>query len=799
MTPHALGALELARLTGRLIDETWVCAEALRDGRRVAIWSTPDLVPASLVDVAPAELPAARAIRVESRGGTLRLNTSWPLTLDVHWLREIRPGFPLGLRPVRVDAGVPVKAGFRLSGEFRSVVWRESDGRSRLNIYHEPAGCEVRAECAAAAEGFDHISRALTGTTSVEWLRGVFADSCSLRWRDLAERIGARTDHLDDLALYFRGLTTSEEHALWEAATSMQSLAELGLWAAALGPAAPPEAFAELLRQELARHGQTFRDSVAGRWLLALSNSSLAGLPEAGAAERLAVAASRLSSLFKRGDLSRLLVRLRLEAATEWRVLAPWYRGRIAETCGKLSADAGPANVFESVNPWMKRLRARLCREAAAAACRLAEAEIPAWIDGGGGAETALAEIAFAPGALGNAALEHALDLDLQPCLEAGSGALLLGGRALSAHARNVRVELLLPFLGKRAWHLERERLAEAEIQATAGRLSLVHPAVVEPGAAPRETASLLFSAVFVARSEAPADDMIHLSFEDRRSVGREQPNRAWLRLLEAYGLPAPLLPPEPCQATFTVQAPWHWAEAWGQMPLQRDADYLEKFTRLSLALQEMGRYWLPALYLADGERYDAPNAVWPLLVYAASQPFVDRKRSQYGYDPMSPYSVQRAAATALAQLPALLAPIHRGLRSAGRAHAAEHYAPGRARHIVAVVQRHPRRLASLLAGDAFFLEHCFHVASLARELRSLARRNPAQALRKLSQFTADIVKASNRGLKRLYGDACYRGLGSLYLLEATRVLAGSSPQHGLKVSLTLETASGVQRLQAAA
>jgi hypothetical protein len=798
MTSHALGALELARLTGRLVDETWICAEALRDGRRVALWTAPDLTPASLIDVAPAELPADRAIRVESRGGTLLVNATWPLALDVHWLREITTGFPLGLRPVRIDAGAPVKASLRLSGEFRSVVWRETGGRSRLNIYHQPAGCEVQAECAIAAGGFGPLLRALTGTTSVEWLRGVFADSCSLRWRDLAGRIGARTEHLDDLALYFRGLTTSEEHALWEAATSKQSLAELGAWAAALGPAAPAEAFAELLHQELARHGQTFRDGVAGRWLLALSGSSLAGLLEAGTAERLAAAASRLSSLLKRGDLARLLVRLRLEAGAEWRALAPWYRGRLTESCGELGADTTAAKVLESVNPWMKRLRARLCRETAAAACRLAEAELPAWIDGGG-AETPLAEVAFAPGAPGRAALARALDLDLRPGLEAASGALLVGGRALTAHSRCIRAELLLPFLGKRAWHLERERLAGAEIQATAGRLSLIQPAVVKPDSAPRETASLLLSAVFAARSEAPADDMIHLSFEDRRIVVRDQPNSPWLRLLEAYGLAAPLLPPEPCQATFAVQTPWRWAEAWGQMPLKRDPDYVDKCMRLSLALQEMGRYWLPALYLADVERYDAPNSVWPALVYAASQPFVDRKRSQYGYDPMSPYSVQRAAATALAQLPALLTPIHRALRSAGRARTAEHYAPGRARHIVTAVERHPRRFASLLAGDAFFLEHCFHVASLARELRSLARRNPAQALRKVSQFAADIVKASHRGLKRLHVDACYRGLGSLYLLEATRVLAGISSQHGLRVRLTLETSSGVQRLPAAA
>jgi hypothetical protein len=395
--------------------------------------------------------------------------------------------------------------------------------------------------------------------------------------------------------------------------------------------------------------------------------------------------------------------------------------------------------------------------------------------------------------------VQRALDLDLQPCLETGSGALLLGGGALSIHHRSIRVEMVLPFLEKRAWHLQRQRLAEAEIRKSAGRLSLVRPAIVEQGCAARETASLLLSAVFTARSEAPADDTIHLSFEDRRMVSRDEPNGPWLRLLEAYGLPAPPLPREPCQATFTLQTPWRWAEAWSQMPSKRDADYLEKSIRLSLALQEMGRYWLPALCLADVERYDAPNVVWPVLVYAASLPFVDRKRGQYGYDPMSPYPVQRAALTALDQLPGLLAPIHRALRSAGRERTAEHYAPARARQIVAAVQRHPRSFTSLLAGDAFFLEHCFQVASLAREVRSLARRNPAQGLRKISRFAEVVVKASNRGLKRLHVDACYRGLGSLYLLEATRVLAGNSPQRGLRVSLTLETASGIQHLQTAA
>ena len=170
MTSHALSALQLAGLTGQCVDETWICAKTVRVGRRIALWTTPDLTPRPLLDVPPAQLPAGRAIRVESRSGALRLNASWPLTLDVHWLREITPGFPLGLRPVRVDAGVPVTAGLRLSGEFRSVVWREAGGRSRLNICRHQAGREVKAECAIARSlGLPGAPCLVTPDTEVFW------------------------------------------------------------------------------------------------------------------------------------------------------------------------------------------------------------------------------------------------------------------------------------------------------------------------------------------------------------------------------------------------------------------------------------------------------------------------------------------------------------------------------------------------------------------------------------------------------------------------------------------------------
>jgi hypothetical protein len=219
----------------------------------------------------------------------------------------------------------------------------------------------------------------------------------------------------------------------------------------------------------------------------------------------------------------------------------------------------------------------------------------------------------------------------------------------------------------------------------------------------------------------------------------------------------------------------------------------------LSLTMQEMARHWLPALCLTDAGQFDAPNTVLPLLVYAASQPYADRRKGEFGYDTMSPFRVERAAASAAGRLPELLDPLYRGLKASGRSRTAEFYSPERARLIISAVQRKPRPLAALLAGDMFFLEHCFQLTALSRELRAVAGRNPAQALRKLAQASEEIVKTRLRGMKRHYSDQACHGLGAVYLLEATRVLAAGTPGAGSRACLTVETGTGVQRIEAAA
>lgn len=804
-----LSVSELAQMTGLVIGPAWNCTIAANGNARIVLWCAPGWRAEDLLEAAPSGLPAGSAVRVECRTGDAVLDAEWPISLDLHWLREITPGFPLGVRPVRAQPERAASSTVRLQGDFASVLWRDASGRTRVQVTRCSEGsCAVKNEAGANPHShgpatMDEVLRALTGSTSVEWLRGVFEDSCSLRWNELARRMGARADQFDDLATYFRTLKTTEEDAIWRAATSAGSLAELQPFADLLA-SGQTDAFPELLREELEREGISFWRGAAGEWLSELAGGAVGDLSTPEVAARLAEPARKLLSLLIRDDLASLLVRLRAEADREWAMLSPWYRRRIEESCGALSEDAGSGNVLEQVSLWMKKLRERLLSHAAQAARESARAALSACLVSRRDGDRALAEFAFEHTAQGDAAIQRVLAGDWRPCFESMGGAKLIGGSICHTLGRRFGVEVLLPFLPKTSWKLERQSLAEAEIQQNGGAQLTV---LRNDEAGLRQGAALLLSAVCTSRSEAPADDMIHIVHEDRRSLNGDECDAFWLRLIAAYGLPSPQLPVAACrtaheappEATLRLEIPWNLAEAWCHAPVKRDARYLDKFLQLSQAMQEMTRHWLPALCLSSPARFDSPNTVLPLLVYAASHPYVDRRQVEFGYGAMSPNMVERAAASATQRLPETLAPLYERLRASGRRRTAELYSPERARLIVSAVQRKPRAFATLLAGDTFLLEYCFQIAGMCRDLRGLAGRNPAQALRKLSQFSDEIVKGCRKGMKQFYADEAYRGLGSIYLLEATRVLAGGSVQRGLRASLTVTTGSGIRQYEAAA
>jgi hypothetical protein len=808
-----LSVPELARMTGLAIDSTWKCATVVTARARIAIWCSPEWPADTMLMAAPSSLPIASAVRVEFRRGDAVWDTEWPLSFDVHWLREITVGFPLGARPVRARTASTLQTGVCLQGDFATLVWRSVTGETRVQVALNlrDAAPTVGLEAVVAPptglpKVMDEVMRALTGSTSVEWLRSVFAESCSSRWNELAQRIGARPDQLDDLAMFFRALTTTEEDSLWRAAATTGALFELQPWLELLA-SEQTSALEERLHEELQREGRSFWRGATGEWLNATAGGTMACLTSPGIAASLAETARKILSLLIRDDLARLLVRLRDAADEEWATLAPWYRSRIEDSCGTLSADLSAGRVMDEVGLWMKKLHQRLHLKCIEAARLRAQAALSASIISPapeGGESKTLADLAIASSAEGDDVVEQILSGDLRPCFDRSlvppHGVWLPSGRLGHLNGRRIAIEVLMPFLPKKSWTTAREHLAATLIQQTGdGQLTISGTGATEDSSTALESAALLLSAVFTSRTEAPSDDMIHMVHETRHTLQGNEADVAWLRLIHAYGLSVPALRAGPREATLRVEVPWNWAEAWFHVPLKRDAGYLDKFMHLSLTMQEMARHWLPALCLSTPEQFEAPNAVLPLLVYAASQPYADRRKAEFGYDAMSPIRVERAASSAVGRLPELLDPFYQSLKASGRSRTAEFYSPDRARLIVSSVQRKPRPLAALLAGDMFFLEHCFQLISISRELRAVAGRNPAQALRKLAQASEEIVKTCLRGMKRHYPTEACHGLAAVYLLEATRVLAAGSAGAGFRASLTMEAATGGQRLEAAA
>ena len=789
MTPLPLSISALVHWTGLPVDASWRRA---RHGA-ATLWHAPGTTPGECAaDTLPA-LPPERAILVQDAPGGCGFDAEWPLALDVEWLREPVPGFPLGMRAARATAGVTFSARVELLGGLRTIMWTCEERRSHAALVADPRTPPlVRLSTKGVrSEGPDDVLRALTGTTPVEWLRGVLAESCSRRWSELAVRLGAPFYRLDELALCFHAMSTTEEHALWEAAGSAESLEELGCWAEALAECAGlPETLDAMLLNELTYAGTEFWRTAAGRWLSALSGVPRADLFDAAGRPKLAGAGDRARALLRREELMQLLVQLRAECDCEWNALSPWYRRRLEQSRAAASSESQAAQGRAQFSSWMTRLAERL-RQAAPEAAReklqmaLAGLLAPGRFDG------RIVECSGVQGEEVDAALRRVLAGDWNAALDSASGLRMHAGPLAYALGGAISVEMLLPFLDGRNWQEQREALATAEIRRVSpGQFSAAMAGTTEL----QGVVSRILCRCFTVRRERLCDDLTEWAFECRRAASDGVADSLWRRLLAAYGIAAQ--PAADSAQRLTLQSPSSWSQAWGQPWGARDG-YYGRFAAVAGPLQEMLRHWLPALALSDSASFRNPSRALPMLVYAASKPCSLRRSGTLAWNTTNTMAVHAAAETAVQQLHAILAPICRSLVQSGESKLAEYYDPRRSRLIVNAVQRRPRNFASVLAADAALIEYCARIEAATRELRTAARLNPKRELRLMTALTRELAHFWERRTRRL-PEACAE-LGPLFLLEATRLLAGGKLQSGLRVSLSVETVSNGRQWQAAA
>ncbi len=397
---------------------------------------------------------------------------------------------------------------------------------------------------------------------------------------------------------------------------------------------------------------------------------------------------------------------------------------------------------------------------------------------------TALIDCTFDLDNGGREAWRQAVQGDFTSLLRSPSPAVTFH-QALLTHGltRESSIELHLPFLNPQEWQTRLEAIGRAQIEQDGnGRLL-----VFTVNASDRVTRKNYYQSALTLTGALRRSANFTLSYTDSRKTGK-----ATLKpLLDAYefGPDADawmdtLDPDEVIDASLGLTVPGACAEAWLEVPDEKDPGWKEFLARLSTAVERGMRRWLPFAYFADPDRYNDLGAAWPLVVYQVSAPA--------SYDAQDSASVAKAIQSAGRGLSAELGRIQARLEQRKNHRTADFYAPNQATAILTSVARDPRLVKSLLLADALFADR---LTSLARKGRQVAAENPAQALAALTRFSAALVETFHEKLKSLYGGQDFIPFGSMLLLEATAALRDTGQRNPVQAILRAKTRTATRTL----
>jgi hypothetical protein len=404
-----------------------------------------------------------------------------------------------------------------------------------------------------------------------------------------------------------------------------------------------------------------------------------------------------------------------------------------------------------------------------------------------------LLDCSFAFTESGMLAYGQALAGDFSGVLSAPSAGARVHKAMLTEALQGERtIELHMPFMDRKAWAVRWEALARAEIEAGAGGRLLVYTVKaadrIEQNNTYQSTLALAGSLLYPRATAS-----FELSYTDARSGDAGHLARTLAPLLEAYGFP-----PEAARwlegaaaaggrlsSSLTLEVPGAAVAAWLRAPSERDPEFFDVYSKVSVAVQQATRRWLPYVYFSEMERYEELSAAYPLVFFASTRPFGGRPRSEFAYDLVGPDSPGVARPWAARPLATALERVHAQLLAAGQPQLARSYASWRAPEILAGIVKKPRLLNALLTGDAFFVDRLVRLGVEARAMAGLLAADPRKATRKLLAFAADFTALFHRRLRRLYGGRDFAAFGALLLVEATRAL-GATLEGDMPVSATL-------------
>lgn len=194
--------------------------------------------------------------------------------------------------------------------------------------------------------------------------------------------------------------------------------------------------------------------------------------------------------------------------------------------------------------------------------------------------------------------------------------------------------------------------------------------------------------------------------FRDQRTISPAYDPSFLVPILQRYGIAPDSLPASdgarPVTLDLSLAMPL--AEIWAAAPGDRHPNFLRLAQRVSVALQEALRLWLPYLHFEDPARYEEVEDAACVLTYAACRPFTPQNRQVYSFDVLDSDTPRAVLYSVKRGLPPILNRIETALVAA-RPGAAKPYALWRMDKLLAFYERKHHPVHSILVAERDLIE----------------------------------------------------------------------------------------------
>lgn len=202
--------------------------------------------------------------------------------------------------------------------------------------------------------------------------------------------------------------------------------------------------------------------------------------------------------------------------------------------------------------------------------------------------------------------------------------------------------------------------------------------------------------------SPRPHRHIMSTTFFDTRKLDAAQTRVLLQPVVSRYD--AQIVPYSTGAVTLSLRLERPLSEIWAATPRDGHSDYLRLAAKVSVAIQECLRAWLPYIWFEDIARFDDFDTAGTLVSYAALRPFTPKNKQAYAFDVLDGDTPRAVLYWLKRWLGPYVAPVEQMLIEMGRA-SSRAFAPRRAERIIALYERKHHPLHSLLVIDRDVIE----------------------------------------------------------------------------------------------